>query len=101
LAEIDSQEGNEAATFELTYSTTASISSLFPAPETLILCIIQVQGTGTLLLKYPLPEGRLALQGRLEFQPCSETVCEHPQTLPFELGLTLEPFLISERDKKR
>jgi hypothetical protein len=42
LAEIDSQEGNEAATFELTYSTTASISSLFPAPETLILCIIQV-----------------------------------------------------------
>jgi hypothetical protein len=43
LAEIDSQEGNEAATFELTYSTTASISSLFPAPETLILCIIQVQ----------------------------------------------------------
>jgi hypothetical protein len=59
------------------------------------------QGTGTLLLKYPLPEGRLALQGRLEFQPCSETVCEHPQTLPFELALTLEPFLISERDKKR
>jgi hypothetical protein len=43
LAEIDSQEGNEAATFELTYSTTASISSLFPAPETLILCIIQVE----------------------------------------------------------
>jgi hypothetical protein len=42
LAEIDSQEGYEAATFELTYSTTASISSLFPAPETLILCIIQV-----------------------------------------------------------
>jgi hypothetical protein len=43
LAEIDFQEGNEAATFELTYSTTASISSLFPAPETLILCIIQVK----------------------------------------------------------
>ncbi len=57
-------------------------------------------GIGTLLLKHPLPEGRLVLQGRLVFQQCSDTVCEPPDTISFELPLTLEPFMISERDKE-
>ena len=34
-----------------------------------------------------------------EFQQCSDTVCEPPETISFELALTLEPFMISERDK--
>jgi hypothetical protein len=57
-------------------------------------------GIGTLLLKYPLPEGRLVLPGRLVCQQCSDTVCEPPETMSFELALMLEPFLISERDKE-
>jgi AhpC/TSA family/Disulphide bond corrector protein DsbC len=52
-------------------------------------------GIGTLLLKHPLPEGRLVFEGRLDFQQCSDTVCEPPETLSFELPLTLEPFMIS------
>ena len=51
------------------------------------------QGTGTLLLKHPLPDGKLVLPGHLHFQQCSDTVCEPPQVLAFELALTLEPFL--------
>ena len=51
------------------------------------------EGRGSLLLRFPLPDGGLTLRGSLGFQLCSETVCEPPQTLPFELPLTLEPFL--------
>lgn len=58
------------------------------------------QGTGTLLLKYPLPEGRLTLKGLLTFQQCSDTVCEPPETIPLELTLALEPFLVSERERR-
>jgi hypothetical protein len=56
--------------------------------------------TGTLLLKHPLPEGPLMLQGRLDCQQCSDTVCEPPETMPFELALTSQRFMISERDQK-
>jgi hypothetical protein len=55
---------------------------------------------GRLLLKFPLPEGELVLPGQLRFQQCGEDVCEPPQTLPFELVLILEPFVVSERDRK-
>jgi hypothetical protein len=55
------------------------------------------RGIGMLLLKFPLPEGRLALQGRLAFQQCSDTVCELPETISFELALTLETFMVAER----
>jgi peroxiredoxin len=59
-----------------------------------------VEIQGTLLLKFPLPEGELTLPGRVCFQLCSETVCEPPQTIPFALPLTLQHFLISERDQE-
>jgi hypothetical protein len=58
------------------------------------------RGIGTLLLKYPLPEGQLVLPGRLAFQQCGDTVCEPPETMPFKLALTLEPFVVSDRDKE-
>jgi peroxiredoxin len=54
---------------------------------------------GTLLLKYPLPEGRLVLKGRLAFQPCSETTCEAPQNILFDLAVNVEPFVISDRER--
>jgi hypothetical protein len=74
----------------------------FPAlGETLPVYSGTFQGVGTLLLKYPLPDGKLILPGRLRFQQCSETVCEPPQDMPFELALALEPFLISEQDRKQ
>jgi hypothetical protein len=55
---------------------------------------------GTLLFKFPLPEGELILSGYLPFQACSQTVCEPPQTVTCALPLTLQPFLISERDRE-
>jgi hypothetical protein len=55
---------------------------------------------GTLLLKFPLPEGELILPGRLRFQQCSENLCEPPQTVEFKLPLTLQSFLISDRDRE-
>lgn len=55
---------------------------------------------GTLLLKFPLPEGKLILPGRLRFQQCSENLCEPPQTVPFDLPLTLQPFLVSGRERE-
>jgi AhpC/TSA family/Disulphide bond corrector protein DsbC len=68
--------------------------------ETLPVYSGSFRGIGTLLLKYPLPEGPLILQGRLACQQCSDTVCEPPETMSFELALTLEPFMITERDQK-
>lgn len=57
------------------------------------------QGIGSVLLKFPLDAGRITLAGRVRFQSCSETVCEPPETLPFELPLTLEPFLVAPARK--
>jgi hypothetical protein len=51
------------------------------------------QGSGSLLLKFPLDAGKLVLSGRVRFQQCSDTTCEPPEALPFELPLTLEPFM--------
>jgi hypothetical protein len=47
-----------------------------------------------------LPEGELILPGRLRFQQCSASLCEPPQTITFELPLTLQPFVISDRDRE-
>ena len=52
------------------------------------------EGTGSLLLKFPMDAGQIVLRGRLRFQACSTTVCEAPQTMPFELPLTILPFMV-------
>ncbi len=54
------------------------------------------QVLGKLLLKFPLTAGVTSLSGAIRFQQCSDTVCEAPETLPFELSLTLEPFLVAK-----
>jgi hypothetical protein len=69
--------------------------------ETLPIYSGSFQAAGTLLLKFPLPEGKLTLKGLLAFQQCSDTVCEPPQTMGFELPLTLGTFLAAEGEKKR
>lgn len=51
------------------------------------------RGVGTLLLRFPLPEGPIELQGRVRLQQCSDRVCEPPQEIPFALRLSLQPFL--------
>jgi hypothetical protein len=79
---------------------TAKLLDIPMLGETLPVYSGSFMGIGTLLLKYPLPEGRLVLPGRLVCQQCSDTVCEPPETMSFELALMLEPFLISERDKE-
>jgi hypothetical protein len=53
-----------------------------------------------LLLKFPLPDGELILQGRLRFQQCGKNVFEPPQVISFELPLTLAPCVVSDRDRK-
>ena len=52
------------------------------------------QGQGSLLLKFPLDAGRIVLSGKLCFQQCSDTVCEAPEAVPFEVPLTIEPFMV-------
>ena len=52
------------------------------------------QGQGSLLLKFPLDTGRIVLSGRVCFQQCSDTVCEAPEAVPFEVPLTIEPFMV-------
>jgi hypothetical protein len=57
------------------------------------------QGLGSLLLRFPLDAGTTMLSGRVDFQECSDTICEVPQSIPFELPLTLEPFMVAVRSK--
>ncbi len=57
------------------------------------------QGLGSLLLKFPLDAGKIMLSGRVSFQQCSETVCEPPEAIEFELPLILEPFMVALRSK--
>jgi hypothetical protein len=52
------------------------------------------QGRGSLLLKFPVEAGQFVLSGKLHFQQCSDTVCEAPETVAFELPLTIEPFMV-------
>lgn len=53
------------------------------------------EGLGTLLLKFPLDAGTIMLSGQVRFQQCSDTICEPPETIAFELPLTLEPFMVA------
>ena len=68
--------------------------------ETLPIYSGEFEGLGTLLLKHPLPEGMTTLKGRLDVQQCSDTVCEPPLSIPFEIAVRLEPFVVNERDLK-
>jgi hypothetical protein len=51
------------------------------------------EGRGSLLLKFPLEAGPTTLSGTLRFQQCTDAVCEPPESISFELPLTLEPFM--------
>jgi hypothetical protein len=68
--------------------------------ETLPVYTGEFEGWGTVLLKHPLPEGKTTLRGRLDVQQCSDTVCSAPLSIPFELTINLEPFVINEHDKR-
>lgn len=54
---------------------------------------------GSLLLRFPLPEGQHTLRGRVEFQQCGESVCEPPESVAFELPIRLGRFLVAEQKK--
>lgn len=73
----------------------AELVRLAALDETLPVHSGSFQGIGSILLKFPLDAGPITLAGRVRFQPCSETVCEPPEMLPFELTLTLEPFMVA------
>jgi len=68
--------------------------------ETLPVYSGEFEGSGTLLLKHPLPDGMIALKGRLDLQQCSDSMCEPPLRIPFEVSIQLEPFVVNERDRK-
>jgi hypothetical protein len=77
--------------FELPQAMPMEIPSL---NETLPVYSGSFRGLGSLLLKFPIDAGKTALSGQLHFQQCSDTVCEAPQTIAFELPLIIEPFMI-------
>jgi hypothetical protein len=57
------------------------------------------RGIGSVLLKFPLDPGLVTLAGKVRFQLCSDTVCEAPEVVEFELGVTLAPFVVATRVK--
>jgi hypothetical protein len=57
------------------------------------------QVVGSLLLKFPIESGKTVLSGQLNFQQCTDTLCDPPQSIPFELPLTIEVFRDAERKK--
>jgi hypothetical protein len=67
--------------------------------ETVPLLSGPFQGLGSLLLKFPLDDGTIMLSGHVSFQQCSDTICEAPETLAFELPLSLQPFMVAIRSK--
>ena len=77
--------------FELPEARPMEIAAL---GETLPVYGGSFRGLGSLLLKFPIDAGRTVLSGQLHFQQCSDTVCDAPQTVPFELPLTIEPFMV-------
>lgn len=82
--------------FELPPATPMRIAAL---GETIPVYSGSFQGLGSLLLKFPLDAGHAMLSGQVRFQQCSDTICESPETLPFELPITLAPFMVATRDK--
>ncbi|HTW66670.1 MAG TPA: protein-disulfide reductase DsbD domain-containing protein [Bryobacteraceae bacterium] len=62
--------------------------------ETLPVYSDSFRGLGSLLLKFPIDAGAITLSGQLRFQQCSDTVCEAPEAIRFELPLTIEQFMI-------
>ncbi len=83
-------------TLELPRALPVEIAAL---GETLPVYSGSFQALGSLLLKFPIDAGETTLSGQLRFQQCSDTICEPPQTIPFELPLTIEKFMDAERKK--
>jgi hypothetical protein len=67
--------------------------------ETLPVLSGSFQAKGTLLLKFPLDAGEATLSGILRFQQCSDTVCEPPESIRFELAIALQPFMVASGGK--
>jgi hypothetical protein len=79
---------------EVVFDDPNIIRQSFTLGETLPEYSDSFEGRGSLLLKFPINAGEVLLSGQIRFQQCSETVCEAPQALPFQLPLTIEPFMI-------
>jgi hypothetical protein len=63
--------------------------------ETLPVYSGSFQGIGSLLLRFPVEAGQTVLSGQLRFQECSASLCGAPERIPFELPLTIGPFLVA------
>jgi hypothetical protein len=81
-----------AQSFELPSATPMEITAL---GETVPVYAGSFQGIGSVLLKFPLEAGATKLAGKVRFQLCGENVCEAPEMVPFELAVTLEPFVVA------
>jgi len=77
--------------FELPQAQAIEIPGL---GETLPVYSGSFRGLGSLLLRFPIDAGRTTLSGQVDFQQCSDTACDPPQRVPFELPLTIEPFKV-------
>jgi hypothetical protein len=64
----------------------------FVAPgETLPAYTGDFKAIGKVLLKKKLPAGEDKLAGELKFQECNDQICKLPQTVRFEIPLSIEP----------
>lgn len=82
--------------FELPEAVPLRIAQL---GETLPVYSGSFRGVGSLLLRYPLDDGRITLSGYISLQQCSDTVCEPPEKLAFQLPLTLQRFMVAPERK--
>jgi hypothetical protein len=82
--------------FALSHAEPTMITAL---GETLPVYSGSFPGLGSLLLKFPMDEGQVLLSGQVRFQQCNDQMCEPPQTLPFQLPLTIEPFMVAAPKK--
>ncbi len=59
--------------------------------ETLAAYTGEFKAMGKLLLREKLPVGKHQLAGELKFQECNDQICKLPQTVRFEIPITIQP----------
>ncbi len=89
------ESGEGLTATEIAFDDPRVVKQSFDLPEPRPMHSGSFRAVGTLLLKFPLPEGPIELQGRIKLQQCSDRICEPPQETPFTLALMLERFVVA------
>jgi DsbC/DsbD-like thiol-disulfide interchange protein len=80
----------------------ASQSLKFPKPKPVKFDLLgevlpvyegEFKAEGYILFKQKLPTGQQKLAGELNFQECNDNICKLPQSLRFEIPITIDPYV--------